>query len=468
MRVILDAQTVDNSGPGRQGPLIAKRALGGTAGSGNFLQEVTGELQWRGVGVPLELAASISTARRSYLFVDPGTLAAVSAGNRSTVAPVLSGVLHVRPREGVTVAAGVAGLWLPDDDALWFRPLPQGNDRFGPVVGGVARARWSTRRVGVRASAFLPVTGANTIRRSTGLPARAVIAEAGVTWETNRQLQLRVLGSNALGNTGALALLGDREYWSLGGGASISPRRGTARGDAASPAWDAVAGRLQLLAGSAGVSVVTQVRLAPQLGMRLFHDATSGTIDESELGGAAEFIVRRRGRDEWLALGAASHTNNVFVNYRSADPLAFATLGLRKRSIRLGRENEREGEIYLLTAGAGWRRRWSDRLTTTTQWVATAGQRSGWMLSGVTTDARMVMHGSLGEAMLGVPFRDNAHGRSALLRRPVWQLGWTWPVAPAGVQVTLGNRLGESPFHQLRARGRHELVVRAGVVLVRR
>ncbi|MEO7966936.1 MAG: hypothetical protein ABIT38_23815, partial [Gemmatimonadaceae bacterium] len=132
----LDAQTVDNSGPGVQGNYSASRTVPG-GGSGNFLQEITyearGELLDPRSANQLHTALSFSRAVRSYLAIERTTHDSIS-GNRRRGVLTLEAQYARRLPKGSVEAGGVVS-WLARDDALYLRALPAESRHFGPLAG---------------------------------------------------------------------------------------------------------------------------------------------------------------------------------------------------------------------------------------------------------------------------------------------------------------------------------------------
>lgn len=472
-----DLQSVDNSGPGRQGPYLAQRALGDSAGSGNFLQELTlgvrltrGEAGTRHGAARFELA--LSHARRSYSAVDPGDGTVVERGNRSEFVPSAE-VAWMRDGLRIRYSVGVAWAGFPRDNAMYLRRLPADSTvAFGNTVGPTAQlgvSLWRNARIDARL--FIPVTGNNTIDRESGAPVRTSVGEIGAIWPLSAALRARVFATNALGRAGALGLVADREYKALGGEleAAFGPRRRPAGGASGTPESHAGATErrdgsslaVRTFAGPSMWGAVVQRDVVDGLRAAAFADLVSGVVDESEIGGVLRVrllsISHTSERRTHLHLvTGASHTNNVFVNFLSGSGSAFVCSGRAKRSIRFGRESDADGELYLITLGAtveqtlnGDARIWATPLVTT-------AQRKGRQLSGLEVGS----HAALGErtrvtATLGIPFSSggNALTDDGRRRALVWDANLGWRLTPSvSVDVGVGNRLGGSLFHALRAR----------------
>ncbi|MFN8582183.1 MAG: hypothetical protein U0163_14570 [Gemmatimonadaceae bacterium] len=225
----LDLQSVDNSGPGRQGPYLAQRALGDSAGSGNFLQETTVGLTitprpLRAAG--FELTASASFGRRSYSLerITDGTVAL--RGNETHVIPSATLRWVARSTE-LDWGLGLTWAGFPKASAMYVRRLPEDSmATFGRALAVAADVRWhASRELSVAAQTALPMTGHNGIERARGMPVRVASFLVGGEWTLNPELSVRGFLTNELGRAGALQLVADREYVALGFDVRAMPGR---------------------------------------------------------------------------------------------------------------------------------------------------------------------------------------------------------------------------------------------------
>lgn len=489
LRLAVDAQTVDNSGPGRQGTFYASRTVPG-AGSGNFMQEVALEAMWRvwhnsARTRRLSVTGTGSLATRSYWAVDPANGAAFG-GNRRTLVPTLG--LEGGERFGLAEArVGVVAVMLPADDALYLRRLPGEQASFGTVVGTEMLGEWRVAGGLVAwGRGFLPLTGHNTIRRATGAPSRIPAYDAGIRLELSPALDAEAFASNALGNTGALAYIADREYgaWGVGLRVRPGPRYNTpssSSADRSSPVTGANRTALALASvapallnrGALAASVrwgqqglLASVEGAPvrQLQIGLFTDLLRGTRDEGEVGAVARLTLLDRAPEMTAGvILAASRTNNPLVNLLAARWDELQRRGLRKGGFRLGDENLDEGRLYVVTGAIPIRWRAGDATTLHAAPIVGYVQRRGVQIGGLALGAEQVVHPSLRLAVesgvaVGRGNRLNEVDRSHAIP---WQLGLAWALhsgesdehaQPLSLELFLTNRAGDSPFHVLRVR----------------
>jgi hypothetical protein len=497
----LDAQTVDNSGPGPQGPFRARRTLGPGEGSGNFLQELTLEASWRVwrndgyAGLwSADLLASASHARRSHRIGTATGDSIVSVGNRSETVPAFALPVSFA-RAGWSVAAGPLVALLPNDNAMYLERLPGRPDvSFGTAAG--IRASGSAN-VGspfsLWADAFAPLSGRNTIERSTGLPSRTVAYNAGIRYHRNAALDADLFVSNTLGNTGALSIVADREYRALGTAVSFAPLPGrlwpTPDSDAdaewvdrpagasviATPSAPPHRGVVSLGAGGTGSSASFAYGAVPDLTLGVHLDAVRGIEDESDLGAFGTLrLVRATPQRPYalFAFVAAARSNNVLVNLLRGSAGAFKELGLRKSGFNFGQENEAEGEIYLITLAMPVRRNIGERAVLWAAPVASYAQREGWLTRGALIGwqwsplAPLALNADVGGTVGG---EGNALADSARVHRAVWSAGFGWQpgwlsaIGDAQLLVEASNRVGDSPFHALRVRAHDRPTVSATI-----
>ncbi|MGH7711154.1 MAG: hypothetical protein ACREOG_07715, partial [Gemmatimonadaceae bacterium] len=217
-----DAQTVDNSGPGRQGRYLASRTLRDpTVGSGNFFQEQALGARWRSAnscigGSGIVLGANLSRGSRSYVLRDSASGSVAEGDNQAELVPTFDAGVEVR-RDRWQSALGVAVAFFPADNALYLRRLPEArSDEFGTTAGLTLAGAVLITKIMLHARLFAPLTGANTIRRETGRTTRWTVYDVGLDYSVNPVLTTDIFVTNALGGSGALSLVADREYSALG------------------------------------------------------------------------------------------------------------------------------------------------------------------------------------------------------------------------------------------------------------
>ena len=501
LQVGFDAQTVDNSGPGRQGNYAVSRTVPG-GGSGNFLQEFTlaarGELFASPDGAhQLMVDASVSKAVRSYHAIERGT-GATFGGNRRRSVPAAAMAYERRVGGDGRISAGGAIAWLARDDAMYVRAIPGEQRQFGalsgPNVAADLRLAGPLRAWG---SAFIPIAGNNTIERASGRPARALAFDAGLRLVLSPFASGELFVSNALGNSGALAMLSDREYRAMGAGLRIYPDArgvpplpGDVRRDArrstppmavpqlAAPWLTTRAIGARARYGAQGLLASAEWSPVPGVQGGAFLDLLGGTRDEGELGAVIRVLVHEGGSPFVPRIGvlaAGSRTNNPLVNLLAGNWREIDRLGLNKGGFRFGDEDGYEGRLYVVTLALPLE--WELPRATRLRVAPTAGyvQRNGLQLSGVAVGVERELSSAVTLAADGgLTFgKGNMLLADRRARGVPWSVGAGWrPAATAGgplAAVTLEgfvtNRAGDSPFHALRVRAQRGVSAGGGVRL---
>ena len=500
-----DAQTVDNSGPGVQGGYSVSRTVPG-GGSGNFLQELTlaarGELiESTRSSQQLHVELSLSRAVRSYLGVERRT-GETFGGNRRRNVPALA-VDYERRVGRASLRLGGAVASLASDDAMYLRRLPGERRRFGTLAG--PRLAGELRVAGPLrgwAHVFVPLAGNNSIERDSGRPARAPAFDAGLRLMLSPFASGELFVSNALGNTGALSMLSDREYRAVGAGLRLHPDvpSATVSGDGdpdnetdassghrrrtaplalpalASPSLEMHAAALRVRYGTQGLMASAEWAPVPGVQGGAFLDLLSGTRDEGELGAVIRVLLhdgRRRTAPRVALVAAASRTNNPLVNLLAGNWREIERLGLGKGGFRFGDEDGYEGRLYVVTLALPFE--WELPRGTQLRVAPTAGyvQRNGVQLSGVAVGAEHPVTRALTLAADG----GLAIGKGNVLlsdrraRALPWSVGAGWrpgaadegPLASVTLEGFVTNRAGDSPFHTLRVRAQRGVSIGGGI-----
>lgn len=491
MRLGIDAQTVDNSGPGRQGSYLASRTVPG-GGSGNFLQEITLETSIRVRANEtrsnwLSVNGTVSRARRSYFATDTFT-GRQFGGNRSEIVPTLTMEAgHRDSRFGV--AGSLVSAFLPKRNAMYVRALPDETRRFGTVLGAQLAADVQLAGpLAVWGRGFVPLTGHNTIDRGSGRPDRATAYDAGVRLRLNPALDIELFSSNALGNTGALSFIPDREYHAVAMGLRMRPGERFASAplpvadrfddeDEVPPTGLALAslapttmrqGKLNARVRGGGQGVLGAVEISPVRSLQLgaFIDFLSGTKDEGELGATARVTLVEENSATPLRVGvlvAASRTNNPLVNLIAGRWDEINRLGLPKGGFSFGDEDLEEGRVYVVAGALSVEKRLNVRSAIRAAPVVGYVQRHGVQLTGVAAGFEQTLSPALSLALesgftAGKGNELTARGRKHAVPYAVivgWRPGTSSRVssiAPLTLDAYVTNRAGDSPFHMLRVR----------------
>ena len=495
LELTFETQTVDNSGPVRQGEFLAQRINPDGTGP-NFFQEFTLQAKqrlWQNETGTQALsgvvAASLGNAGRPYRFYQ--ATGAVSNGQNNQIVASLELPYTIKPNERLQFTVSPKVAFLPQDNALYFNRPPVTNPgAFGTtfsVAGGVSYQL--NPRLLLWGDAFVPLTGNNTINRDTGAPTKTVAFNAGLRYLVNPRLATDLFVSNTLGNTGALSLVADREYPSLGIGITYLPgitganqRYSQHFNSAQQPPPDTSAGfalldggtiankqlRLSIQGGSQGLLTGVRYGLLDDLEIGTFLNSIPGTVDESELGfsGKIRFLHQADG-DPFTLSGAVTiaRANNVLVNLINNNRNEFQELGLEKGGFAFS--NEKAGELFIVTLSTPMQYQFKGGsaiwLTPTLGFIQRNGlQMAGFNLGGsvpLTKDIEAIAEAGYdfsgkGNAFVGNNRTTVIPWAVGLRWRPASLLGISETSAISGLQLEayLTNRVGSTPFESLRVR----------------
>ncbi|MGC1392750.1 MAG: hypothetical protein WA828_00620 [Coleofasciculaceae cyanobacterium] len=507
LELTFDAQTVDNSGPVRQGPFLAQRINPDGTGP-NFFQEFTLQAKqriWQNETGTQALsgvvAASLGNAGRPYRFYQPTR--AVANGQNNQIVTSLELPFTYKPTERLQFTLSPKVAFLPEDNALYFNILPLTNSSFGTTFGLAGGVSYQINpRLLLWGDAFVPLTGNNTINRDTGSPTKTVAFNAGLRYLVNPRLATDLFVSNTLGNTGALSLVADREYPSLGIGITYLPgitganqRLAQHFNSTQQPPPDTSAGfalldggtiankqlNLSVQGGSQGLLTGVRYGLLDDLEIGTFLNSVPGIIDESELGfsGKIRFLHQADG-DPFTLSGAVTvaRANNVLVNLVNNNRNRFQELGLEKGGFAFS--DEKVGELFIITLSAPMQYQFKGGsavwLTPTLGFIQRNGlQMAGFNFGGsvpLTKDLEAIAEAGYDFSGKGNAFVGNKRATiipwSVGLRwRPASLLGIPEKSAIAGLQLEayLTNRVGSTPFETMRVRADNNLAVGVGLSL---
>jgi len=501
LEITLHSQTVDNSGPVRQGPYSAQRINPDGYGP-NFFEEFTLQAKqrlWQNQSgtqaVSGVIAASLGNGGRPYDFFSP-TRGIVSNGLNDSIVTSLELPFTVQANKRLQFTISPKVAFLPEDNALYLHRAPIDKPgSFGTTFGFATGVNYQlSSRLSLWGDAFVPLTGNNTINRNTGTAARFIAFNAGLRYLVNPRLATDLFVSNTLGNTGALSIIADREYPSVGLGVTFLPGvTGANRqysqhfGSTPHRKNNAVAGfgfldggtvasqQLVLKAQQDSEGTFTGFRygLLDDLEVGAFIDSVPGTTDESELGvtGKINFLRQTDGQPFTLS-GAFSigRSNNVLVNLINNNPNYFQQQGLKKGGFAIS--NEKEGELFIVTLSApmhyqfhGGSAVW---LTPTLGYV----QRSGLEIAGFNFGGSVPLIKNLdgiAEAGVNLTGKGNALIGNSRENAIPWIIGLRWFPSisgiPSGLQLQgyVTNRVGSAPFQSLRVRADNDTAVGVGV-----
>jgi hypothetical protein len=514
LEITLDAQTVDNAGPGEQGDLLARRTT--AEGSGNFFQELTLQAKqriWENLEDNFALSGVLAVSRgiRSYQFFNEnGQLDSGSNTEELVVSLELPFTVQTDERWQFTLSPKVA--FLPEDNALYFRRLPDNDDdSFGTTLGLAGAVSYQVNpRLILWGDTFIPFTGNNSLNQDTGRPARSIAFNTGLRYLVNPRLATDLFISNTLGNTGALSAIADRESISLGLGVTFLPAFTAANRqypqhfrDTQNPPPFIPAGfgfldggtiaNQQLLTtlqgGSQGLLAAIQYGLLDDLEIGGFIDSISGDTDESEIGlsGKIRFLHQADGDPFTLSgLVTVSKSNNVLLNFLSGNANELENRGLEEEGFVFSSEvcsdnggvSKNDGECLMITLSAPMHYQLENGsavwLTPTLGYVQRNGlEIAGFNLGGSVPLGQKIT--AIAEAGFNLTGDGNALVDDDRKNLIPWALGVRWNAASLfnlpvtrnlgpQVELYLTNRVGSSPFQTLRVREDNDIAVGVGLL----
>lgn len=498
LQLTLQFQHVDSSSPSEQGDFAAERTEDNEAALELKQRIWTNSAQTKALsGV---FAASWGT--RGFLFTDNGE--ATEINNRDIfISVAIPLTADLGDRWQFNLAPTLA--FFKDESAVFFHRLPDDDENtFGTVVGlGSGVSFRASDRLSLFGDVFLPLTGNNSIDRDSGEPARAIVYNAGLRFLTNPRLALDLYASNTFASYAPLSLTGDRDFMGLGANLVFMPdlvsanRRYedsfknsnreesiTTDGLAFFDGGTLPSGKIALQVQGGSQGILTALRYSPLRDFEagIFLDYIAGEVDESEQGIAAK--VRLLDGTEvpiTLSIAAtASLTNQPFVNFRSNDADAFERSDLDKTVpfFTPGGDNTAEGKLLLFTFSAPVHYQIAKDtavwLTPILGYVQREGiETGGFSLGGAIALSREVsLTGEIGANFVG---EGNSFIDGRLEDRIPWTMGVRWtPLTLLDIQTSednsdpfielyLTNRVGSSPWHQLRVREENEIGVGVGL-----
>ncbi|MEL6496470.1 MAG: hypothetical protein AAFQ41_15305 [Cyanobacteria bacterium J06623_7] len=501
LQLSLQFQHVDSSSPIKQGDFTSERTEDNEAAlelKQRIWQNSAGDRALSGV-----IAASWGT--RGFMFSQDDTETEIN--NRDVfVSLAFPWTTEIGDRWQLSFTPTVA--FFKDDGAAFFRRLPNDEDgTFGTVLGlGGGVSYQISSQLALVSDVFLPLTGNNSINRTSGEPDRTIVYNAGLRYLTSPQLALDIYATNTFASFAPLSLTGDRDFLGLGANivfmpdliaanrqygdltSAVKPRESlTTDGVAWFDGGTLPSGKLALHLQGGGQGLLTAARYGLLDGFEggVFLDYVAGNTDESEQGISGKIrFLNQQGQSPFTLSGAGtiSLTNEPFINFRNNNADTFDDRDLDK-SVPIftpGGDDGRNGKLLILTAAlpvhyqinpnsAVW-------LTPILAYVQREGvELGGFNLGGaisITSEVSLV--GEIGANFLGEgnsfidsELANRLPGTIALRWQPLSLLGQ--PPAPDNsnpyLELYLTNRVGSSTWHQLRVRENNNLAIGAGVFL---
>ena len=499
LQLTLQFQHVDSSSPIEQGDFTSERTEDNEAAI-ELKQRI-----WRNSEKDRALSGVIAASwgTRGFLFTNNG--AATEINNRDVfVSVAVPFTVDVGDRWQFNLSPTIA--FFKDESAVFFRRLPKDDENtFGTVfgVGGGASYRVSSR-LALFTDVFLPLTGNNSINRDSGEPDRAIAYNAGLRYLTNPRLALDLYATNTFASYAPLSLTADRDFMGLGANLVFMPDLVAANrqyGDRFSDdktsqefiTTDGVAffdggtlpsGKLALHIQGGSQGILTALRYSPLKDFEagIFLDYVAGDVDESEQGIAAK-VRFLDGTDVPITLSiaaTASLTNQPFLNFAENDADAFERSNLDKTVpfFTPGGDDGAEGELLIATFSLPVHYQIADNtavwLTPILGYVQRQGiETGGFSLGGaIALDREFSLIGEIGANFVG---EGNSLIDGSLADRIPLTAGVRWiPLSLLDLEVKadnsnpylelyLTNRVGSSPWHQLRVREDNSIGVGVGL-----
>lgn len=494
LQLSLQFQQIDSGSPGRQGDFESLRR----PADDEIAIEIKQKL-WENAAETLNLSGVVSVGwgNRDFVFTRPGQR--VEESNNSIVPAIqLPFSAAIGDRWRFTLSPTLA--FFGDESASFYHRLPIDDPgSFGTTFGFAGAISFAvTPELILWGDAFVPVAGNNSISRESGKPDTAVGFNAGLRYLVNPQLAVDVFASNTQGNKGPLALTADRDLVSFGAGVVFMPdffganRRN--RESQESPLTTDGLGfldggtlnsgqfALNLQAGIPGISTAIRYGFVEDFEGGIYLDYTFGSIDESEQGLSAKirFLNQAKGAPLTASLAVTlSQTNQKFINFYENNRDEFNERGLENNlPFLLNQDDLVNGQLNIFTVSIPLNYQFENGaavwLTPTLGYVQRMGTEiAGFNAGGAFPIARdFSLIGEVGANFVGP---GNAFIGDSRENAIPWTFALRWdPSAIFGIErdevryrpyvdLFLTNRVGSSPWHQLRVRDQDRLAIGVGV-----
>ncbi len=509
LELTLEGQFVDSGNPYRQGEFQTNRLPDENAARSEVTLEAKQRF-WQTSEQNLALSGvlSLSLGDRGARFTLPdGSFIASKTDSSLIPAIALPFTAQLSERWQITLSPTVA--FFNEDNALFLFRTPMDNPgSFGTTFGfsGSISYEISPRWL-LWADGFVPVTGNNSISRDSGKPVQTLVYNAGFRYLVNPRVALDIFASNSLGSRGPLALTADRELMALGAGVTFMPdfiaanRRYGDRfnrefADISTPVDSYGLGLFErqtlnsgqfffsLQGGSNGIFTALSYGLVKDLEAGIYLDYANGVVDESEQGlsGRIRLLNQAEGFPITLSLGATlSQTNEPFINFFEDNRDEYKQRGLSKSiPFVLTTDNASQGKLKIVTlslpisyqfdtGAAIW-------LTPVWGYVQSLGTQIVGINAGGTIP--IAQDWSLtGEIGANFSDRGNVFLGDSLSNAIPWTFAVRWnPSSLLGidsdnqqsrpwVNLYVTNRVGFSPWLQMRVRDQDRTAVGVGLLI---
>jgi hypothetical protein len=500
LQLSFEFHQIDSGTPGRQGEFEATR----NPGDDDYALEIKQKL-WENPTQTLNLSGvlSLSWGDRDFRFTRAKQ---TFERNNSSIVPVLQFpfTASVGDRWRFTVSPTVA--FFDDESAVFYHRLPIDDPgSFGTTFGFAGAISFQvTPQFVLWGDVFFPLVGNNSISRESGKPDTAIGFNAGLRYLINPRLAFDIFASNTQGNKGPLALTADRDLLAVGAGVVFMPdfiganRRhaasfGKLESEESPLTTDGLGfldggtlngGQFQFLlqAGVPGISTALRYGFLKDFEGGIYLDYTFGDVDESEQGFSAKirFLNQTEGAPLTASLAfTLSQTNKTFINFFKNDRDEFRERGLEKNvPLLFNQDSLDNGQLNIVTVSLPLNYQFDNGialwLTPTWGYV----QRMGTEIAGVNAGGAFPISrdvsliGEIGANFVG---DGNAFIGDSRDNAIPWTFAVRWdPSSFLGfdhdkirdrpfIDLFLTNRVGSSPWHQLRVRDQDRLAIGVGL-----
>ena len=490
----LSFQSPDSNGPGIVGDLIASRP-GGDAFSDDEWTATLKQKIWQNSDKTLALsgvvAVSFTQDPRQNTFRVNGT--SITRSGNAVVPGVRLPFTATVKRARFTVAPTIA--FFPEDSAIHLFTPPIANPgSFGTTFGLVGAVSFNVvPQLTLWADAFIPFTGNNTLGRTSGRPDKEVAFNLGLRYLLNPQLAVDLFATNTIGSTGPLALETLSEKVGFGANLVFLPdiipgnQRFRASDLKSTPFTSDGLGFLdggvvptnkvlfQVQGGGQGVMAALRYGITRQFDIGAYVDYVSNEVDESEQGVSGMLGLLNQARGAPFTASAAvtlSQTNTVNLNFFNNDRTRFATSGLDKTFPFIGNTASGNGNLFVGTISLPLHYQIRNRANVWFTPIVGFMQRRSTGLGGFNLGGSLnVIRDFSLLAEVGANFVGNGNTfiGDRLADRVPWNAAVRWSppqilgVKGAHLEVYVTNRVGSSPWHQLRVRDQNEVTVGGGL-----
>lgn len=494
---------VDSSFPGKQGPFFPTLGDGTSAGDNGYTLQVQQQF-WRNDDSTQAFGAVLSAAFGERRINFNGDIQ-----KNNDIVPALQLPFSFLPTKiwQITLAPTVA--FFSNKSALFLQTAPIADPgSFGTTAGlGGSTTIKLSDRITLWADAFAPFAGANSINRSSGKPDREIIYNAGLRYFVNPRLALDLYASNSEGTLAPLALTANPGLNAIGTNLVFMPDlTGSERyadnftnNESVTPALPAGFGLysggmapartvvLDVSAGGQGFNGTLTYGFVNDLDLSLYLGYASGSVDESEQGiaGRVRLLDQYHGAAFTATLvGTIGKTNQPFLNYFNNNRQEFANSGQSKTIPLFSDVDSLEtGQLWVLTASLPLQYQFNPGAANSSSiWVAPilgfVQRLDGFPLAGANFGASWAISDELsliGELGFNAGNRGNGFSGDSLTNLLPWNIGFRWnPARLFGYLIEPGksypqiyayltNRVGQTPWLQMRVRDQNDLALGLGI-----